>query len=98
MKGRVLLVDDDRALCETLEEGLRRRDFKVIWHTSADEALVALHDGDFDVVVTDLNMHGLSGIELCERVNAIRRDVPVIVLTAFGSFESAVLAIRAGAY
>jgi DNA-binding NtrC family response regulator len=98
MKGRVLLVDDDRSLCETLELGLAKRDFGVTWKTSAQDALAAFHGEDFDVVVTDLNMQDLGGLELCERITSVRRDVPVIVLTAFGNFESAVAAIRAGAY
>ena len=52
----------------------------------------------FDVVLTDLNMQGLSGTELCERVVANVPDLPVVVVTAFGSMETAVAAIRAGAY
>ena len=67
-------------------------------HTDPDAALVALRDADFDVVVTDLNMRGMNGLELCERIVANRPDVPVIVITAFGSLETAVGAIRAGAY
>jgi two-component system response regulator HydG len=96
--ARVLLVDDDKALCDTLSVGLSKRGFAAEARLSADEALEALGSGDFDVVVTDLNMRGTSGIELCERIVETRGDVPVIVLTAFGSFEAAVAAIRAGAY
>jgi two-component system response regulator HydG len=96
--GRVLLVDDDRPLCETLAIGLRRRGFEVAFRTTPAEALAAAAAADFDVVVTDLNMSGTSGIELCERLVANRSDLPVVVLTAFGSFETAVAAIRAGAY
>ena len=98
MSARVLIVDDERSLCETLEAGLSRRGFTVAWRTSADEALEALSVEDFDVVVTDLNMKGKGGLELCERIVERRSDLPVVVLTAFGSFETAVLAIRAGAY
>jgi two-component system response regulator HydG len=98
MTDRVLVVDDDRALCDTLHAGLGKRGFGVTACLSADEALAALAAGDFDVVVTDLNMRGTSGIELCERIVESRGDVPVVVLTAFGSFETAVAAIRAGAY
>jgi two-component system response regulator HydG len=94
----LLLVDDDQSLCETLAIGLKRRGFHVTWHTSAAEALRAFDEGDFDVVVTDLQMREMSGIELCERVAANRPDVPVVVLTAFGSLDAAVDAIRAGAY
>jgi DNA-binding NtrC family response regulator len=60
--------------------------------------LAALASEDFDVVLTDLNMRGMNGIELCPRIVANRPDVPVIVVTAFGSLETAVAAIRAGAY
>jgi two-component system response regulator HydG len=98
MTNRVLLVDDDRALCETLEAGLVRRELAVTWCTSGDEALARIDEGDFDVIVTDLHMGQLDGLAFCERVVARRPDVPVVVLTAFGSFDTAVAAIRAGAY
>src|SRR6185295_8491495 len=68
------------------------------WKSSADEALGTLDHQDFDVVVTDLNMRGMNGLALCERIAANRPDVPVVVVTAFGSMETAVEAIRAGAY
>ena len=58
----------------------------------------ALLEADFDAVVTDLNMPGANGIDLCERISTNRPDVPVVVITAFGSFDTAVAAIRAGAY
>ncbi|MDB4927672.1 MAG: acetoacetate metabolism regulatory protein AtoC [Myxococcaceae bacterium] len=98
MKGRVLVVDDDRSTCEVLAERLGFRGFAVEWRTSAEEALVLLGREPFDVVVTDLQMRGMNGIALCERVATNRPDVPVVVITAFGSLESAVAAIRAGAY
>jgi two-component system response regulator HydG len=98
MSTRILLVDDDATMSETLALGLRKRGFEVAARASGAEAMQALDDGDFEVVVTDLAMRGMGGIELCERVVANRPDVPVVVLTAFGSLESAISAIRAGAY
>jgi two-component system response regulator HydG len=92
------VVDDDRALCETLQAGLVKRGYAVAWRTSAPEALSALGLEAFDAVVTDLNMAGVNGIELCLRIVEGWPDVPVVVLTAFGSLETAVQAIRAGAY
>ncbi|HEY4013416.1 MAG TPA: sigma-54 dependent transcriptional regulator [Polyangiaceae bacterium] len=97
-EARLLVVDDDVTLCETLAIGLRKRGWEVTWKASAAEAVDLLSSQDFDVVVTDLHMRQVSGIELCERIVANRPDVPVIVLTAFGSLESAISAIRAGAY
>ncbi|WP_394846813.1 sigma-54 dependent transcriptional regulator [Pendulispora brunnea] len=98
MTADVLLVDDDQPLCETLTLGLGKRGFRAQWRTSAGDALHLLESTDFDVVVTDLNMPEMNGIELCERIALNRPDVPVIVLTAFGNLDSAVAAIRAGAY
>ena len=95
---RVLVVDDDRSPCETLALGLNRRGFSVETRGSGQDALAVLASEDIDVVVTDLNMVGQNGIELCERIVASYRDVPVVVLTGFGSYETAVSAIRAGAY
>ncbi len=98
MSASVLVTDDDRSMCELLQAGLPRRGFDVTWRTSAEEALAILFDRDFDVIVTDLNMPGTNGIDLCERVVANRPDIPVVVITAFGSLDTATAAIRAGAY
>ncbi|MGC9984971.1 MAG: sigma-54 dependent transcriptional regulator [Polyangia bacterium] len=98
MSGRILVADDDRSMCELLQAGLARRGFEVSWRTDATTALAAISEGDFDVIVTDLNMPEVNGLELCERVTANRPDVPVVVITAFGSLDTAVAAIRAGAY
>ena len=69
MQGRVLIVDDDQSLCETMEAALRRAGFQASWKSSADEALSTLDHQDFDVVVTDLNMRGMNGLALCERTS-----------------------------
>jgi two-component system response regulator HydG len=98
MEARVLIVDDDQSMCETLEEALSHLGLKTASRTSAAEASALLAVEDFDVVLTDLNMKGASGLDLCQQVGASRPDIPVVVVTAFGSMEAAVGAIRAGAY
>jgi len=98
VSASVLVVDDDASMCETLDVGLAPRGFAVRWTTSPAEALDLLGNDGFEVVVTDLNMRGMNGIELCAQIAANRPDVPVIVITAFGSLDTAVAAIRAGAY
>jgi DNA-binding NtrC family response regulator len=98
MSNAVLIVDDDAAMCEMLAKGLARKSFDCVFRTSADEALALMETATFDVVVTDLNMRAMNGLELCARIVANRPDVPVVVVTAFGSLETAVGAIRAGAY
>jgi two-component system response regulator AtoC len=94
----LLLVDDDRDLGDTLALGLRKRGYAVEWRPAAGPALEALAAEAFDAVVTDLHMHGSGGIDLCTRIAERWPDLPVVVLTAFGSLETAVQAIRAGAY
>jgi two-component system response regulator HydG len=98
VSARVLVVDDDQAMCELLETGLTAAGYRVEARTSAPDALALLDGQDVDVVVTDVRMRGMDGLALCERIVANRPDVPVIVITAFGSLETAVGAIRAGAY
>jgi two-component system response regulator HydG len=97
-RPRVLVVDDEPEMCDLLVSGLGRRGFEVTARTAAGDAFALLGEQDFDVVITDLQMKGMNGLELCERVSQNRPDVPVLVMTAFGSLETAVAAIRVGAY
>jgi two-component system response regulator HydG len=94
----VFVVDDEREMVDLVQLGLKKRGFSVVPFGNGADALAALPEKDVDVVVTDLNMKGMSGLELCQQIVSARPDVPVLVLTAFGSFETAVGAIRAGAY
>jgi two-component system, NtrC family, response regulator AtoC len=98
MTGNILIVDDDQSMAETLTKAMNLRNFTATWRSSAQDGLKALELEDFDVVVTDLHMEGMGGFAFCERVVANRPDVPVVVITAFGTMDSAVAAMRAGAY
>jgi two-component system response regulator HydG len=98
VSARVLVVDDEPSMAEMLDAYLRSRGYAVKSRTSADEAFELMAAEDFDVVVTDLNLRGTSGLLLCTRVVENRPDVPVIVITAFGSLETAIQLVRAGAF
>jgi len=98
MRGKILIVDDEQMMCEMLEDDLKRNGFHPTCYISAEKALDALKTESFDVLLTDLNLPNMNGIELCERVVDNRPDIPVIVITAFGSMETAIAAMRAGAY
>ncbi|HEY0463524.1 MAG TPA: sigma-54 dependent transcriptional regulator [Polyangiaceae bacterium] len=98
MKAKVLIVDDDTSMCELLAEGLVQHGYEARWNASPQEALKQLSEHDFDVVLTDINMRDMSGLELCQKATEAHPQLPVIVITAFGSMETAVQAIRAGAY
>jgi two-component system, NtrC family, response regulator AtoC len=98
--ARLLVVDDDPDMCAELSRLFSRRGHQVVTSQAADLAFDLLKEAedDFDLVVTDLNMRGMNGIELCDRVVQNWRDLPVIIVTAFGSMETAVATMRAGAF
>lgn len=98
MERRILVIDDDTSMCELLKLELESRNFTVVTETSPEAALQTIGTTEFDVVVSDINMRGMNGVELCRRVVALREELPVIVMTAFATIESAVASIRAGAY
>jgi two-component system, NtrC family, response regulator AtoC len=98
VSAKVLVVDDDSDMTEMLTAGLEKLGLSVESRESGNEAFELLAKREFDVVVTDLNMRGINGLELCERIVANRPDIPVVVITAFGSLDTAIAAIRVGAY
>jgi DNA-binding NtrC family response regulator len=98
MKGRVLIVDDEAAMCELLGGQLERRGFSVLTCGSVERAIQILGEAEIQVLVADYNMPGKTGIALCEHVTSRWPELPVILITAFGSMETAISAIRAGAY
>lgn len=98
MGHRVLVVDDDATMCELLEMALRRLGHQAVTATSGPEALQRLDESDFDIVLTDIAMAEMDGIEVCQKVAELRPGLPVVVVTGQGSMESAVAALRAGAY
>jgi two-component system response regulator HydG len=98
MPARVLIVDDDLATSRLIAIGLSGEAHTVETVDCLEEALVAAKRLEPEVVVTDLNMAGGSGIDLCKRFGDIWPDVPVVVITAFGTMNAAIEAMRAGAY
>ena len=97
MRARVLVVEDDPAMGALAVKVLELKGLAARSTRSASEALTLLETNDFDAVVTDINMPGMNGLEFCQQLSLNRADVPVIVMTAFGSLDTAVAAMRAGA-
>ncbi len=96
--GRILIVDDERDQCELMQLALTRLGFECEFLTSALDAIDRVGKEDFDVVLTDLGMSEMSGLELCERLLGIRRDLLVVVVTGQSNMETVVAAMRTGAY
>jgi two-component system response regulator HydG len=94
----LLIADDDPGLRESLERTLTREGFRVVLASDGNAALERLQAGGIDLVLTDLKMPGLTGIEVLRAAKAIAPDVDVILLTAFGTVEEAVKAMKEGAY
>ncbi len=95
--GRVLVADDDRAVRTALQVNLSKAGYEVTLVPSAEHALEALRGGPFDVLLTDVKMPGLGGMELLAQVRTHWPDVRVVVMTGFGSVQDAVTAMKAGA-
>src|SRR6266566_3936160 len=95
---RILLVDDDPSVCALLQAQLTRRGFEVQPALSVSEALRLLEDTEIEVVLTDIVMEGMDGLQLCAQVVADRPELPVVILTASERLETAIGAMRAGAY
>ena len=98
LEPRVLVVDDDAEMCRFLEEALGKRGFQVIPSLSAEGALKVVESEPVDVVISDLRLKDMGGLELLEKTRALKPSLPFIVITAFGSIETAVEAMRRGAY
>lgn len=98
MNARILIVDDDAAMRSMLVTRLTTRGFHVDSCATGAEAVERIQHGDLEAVVSDVNMRGMTGVELCQRVLAFRPQLPVILITAFGSMDLAISAIRAGVY
>src|ERR1700752_2164272 len=94
----LLVADGDPGLRESLERTLTREGYRVVVASDGHAALERLQGGGIDLVLTDLKMPGLTGIELLHAAKAIAPDVDVILLTAFGTIEEAVRAMKEGAY
>jgi DNA-binding NtrC family response regulator len=97
MKRRLLLVEDDEVFMRPLQRTLEVEGYEVVPASSAERAVEALKSEDVDLVLTDRRLPGVDGVELVRRVKADHPDLGVVVMTAYGSIESAVEAMRLGA-
>jgi DNA-binding NtrC family response regulator len=98
MKIRVLLVDDEEEFVETLAQRLEVRDFEVATALSGAEALERLEDREIDVVVLDLQMPGVDGIQVLRKIKESRPLIEVIMLTGHATVETAIEGMKLGAF
>jgi len=94
----ILVVDDDHSAQRALIQVLRREKYAAEGASSGAEALEKLKERAYDLIVTDIRMEGMDGMELMRTVRSLWPDIPVIVMTAFASIDTAIRSIHEGAY
>ncbi|MDH3520961.1 MAG: sigma-54 dependent transcriptional regulator [Myxococcales bacterium] len=97
-KARILVVDDERSMQEFLEIFFRSEGYEAVTAGDVDTALLHLESDEFDVVITDIKMPKRSGIDLLRAAQTAAPDTVLIVMTAFASTETAIMAMKEGAY
>jgi DNA-binding response OmpR family regulator len=98
MKAKpILIVDDEKNICLTLSQALEILEAETDTALNGEEALTKLENKEFGLILLDLRMPGMDGMEVLRRVREIRPDIRVIILTAYGTIESAVEAMKLGA-
>ena len=98
MNERLLIVEDEETLCESLKRVLEREGYVVDAFTSAESVLGKIEEMAYDLIISDITLPGIDGIELLRRIKEKLPEQIVIIITAYASIETAVGALRAGAY
>lgn len=98
MKGRVLVVDDEKNITFVMEAMLERAGFEAIVFNDSTDALAAIDSEEMDAVITDLYMPGPSGMDILKHCQENHTQLPVVIITAYGTVESAVSALKKGAF
>src|SRR5947208_6328197 len=97
-KFRVLIVDDEQSICDVLQISLRKEGYDVSSDTNPRRALERFRKEHFDVVLQDLKMPEMDGIDLLRELRKVNEDSVVIIMTAYSTWDRAVEAMRLGAY
>ncbi len=97
-KPKILLIEDDASIVGGLRKELQAEGYEVSVAARGDEGLELAKAQDWDVVLSDLKLPGMSGLELVEQLHAAKPKMPILLMTAFGSTETAIEAIKLGAF
>ncbi|MCF8108000.1 MAG: sigma-54 dependent transcriptional regulator [Desulfohalobiaceae bacterium] len=95
---RIAVIDDEPIVCREIKRGLAKEQYEVETFLDGESALRRLDQADFDLILCDLRMPGLSGLELLKKVRRRGTSCEVIIITAYSSVDTAIEAIRSGAY
>jgi DNA-binding response OmpR family regulator len=98
MKKKILLVEDEQNLCLLYKEELKEAGYNVTAVLDADSALERIKKNTYDLIVTDIRMPGKNGIDLITQIMALRKDIPIIINTAYQSYKHDFMTWAADAY
>ncbi len=96
-KNRILVVDDEHLIRWSLEQNLKKQGYEVVTAGSGEEALKLVREESPDLMLLDIQLPGINGLEVLEKVRESEEEVIVIMVTALGVLETAVKAMRMGA-
>jgi response regulator RpfG family c-di-GMP phosphodiesterase len=98
LKKKVLVVDDEPSICDILEKFLIKKGYEVMRAPDGATALELIKNGSMDIVVSDIKMPGMSGVELLQQIREYNRALPVLITTGFPTLDTAIEALKLGAY
>ena len=98
MKKKILVVEDEKTLCLLYEEELSKEGYDITPVTDAEAALAKLSEQSFDLIITDIRMPGKNGIELITQIMGLRKDIPIIINSAYQSYKEDFMTWAADAY
>ena len=94
----ILVIDDEAPIRETLKEILEYENFEVTLAENGEKAWQIIQKNDFDVILCDVKMPGIDGVELLERVQALKPEIPMVMISGHGNVEMAIESTKKGAY
>lgn len=98
MQGKLLIVEDNEALCNSIKKLFLKESYEVTTANSAEAALISLESDSYDLVITDIILPGIDGLELLAKIKKKFPEIIVIVMTSYATIETAIKAFRLGAY
>lgn len=97
-KSRILILDDEPIVCDRLKPALEKRGYEVESFTESSEAMQRIKEKEFDVIITDLKMPGIDGIQFLEEIKRRSEKTEVIMITGFATMESAKESFHKGVF
>lgn len=97
-KAKIIVIDDEESMCKFMQIMLKKEGYEVVSSQSSKDALEKIKNSNFDLVIADLMMPELNGLELLSKVKSIDRDLSFIVMTAYASVDTAIEALKKGAF